>query len=103
MDRRRVANEPFLFCVAIEARDRAQPAGDGRSSPPAGLQLPPETFDVHAVYLEEAALVVPAPDSELSQVERVRVAGGTSVARQEPSERQFLAIGETPIDRDHRG
>jgi hypothetical protein len=33
------------------------------------------------------------------QVQRVRLTRGTSVARQEPSERQLFAIGEAPIDR----
>jgi len=49
-----VSDQAFLLGVAVEACDRAESAGDGRSSPPAGVDLASEAFDVDAVYLEEA-------------------------------------------------
>jgi hypothetical protein len=100
MDRRRMFDQAFPPGVAVEARDRAQSTGDGRTSPPAGLELAAEALDVHAMHFEEPALMLRAPDNELSQVERVRLAGRTSIARQEPSERQLFTISEAPIDRN---
>ena len=58
MDGRRVLNQALLLGVAVEAGDRTEPAGDGRSSPAAGLQLAPEAFDIHAVHVEEPALML---------------------------------------------
>jgi hypothetical protein len=93
-----VRDQTFLLGVPEEACDRAQPTGDSRSSPPARFELPPEALDIYTVHVEEAPLMVRAPDNELSQVQRERLTDGTSVAGQEPSERQLFAIGETPID-----
>jgi hypothetical protein len=67
-----VSDQGFFLGVAVEARDRAQPAGDGRSRPSSGLQIPPEALDGEAVHVEEATLMVGAPASELSQVQCVR-------------------------------
>jgi hypothetical protein len=89
-----VRDQAFLLGVPVETCDRAQPAGDSRSSPPSLLELPPEALDIDTVHVEEATLMVRTPDNELSQVQRVRLTGGTSVAGQEPSERQLFTIGE---------
>jgi hypothetical protein len=70
-------DQAFLLGVTVKACDRAQPTGNGRSSPPVEPRAPARALDVHAVHVEEAALMVRAPRSELSQVQRVGLTGGT--------------------------
>jgi len=93
-----VSDETFLLGITVEARNRAQPTSDGCSSPTSGLEVPSKALDVDPVYLEQATLMVRAPHCELPQIQGIRLPCRTSIARQEPSERQPFAIGEAPID-----
>jgi hypothetical protein len=92
-----VHDQAFLLGVAVEACNRAQPTGNGCSSPPPRLELPAEALDVDTVHLKEAALMIRTPHRELSQVQRIRLTGGPSVTRQEPSERHCFTISDPPI------
>jgi hypothetical protein len=85
MHGRRVGQQRLLLRVAVEVRNRAQPSGDGRPSPPAAFQLSGELFDVSPADKEQVEVMVVAPNDELAQVELVRGPGETAVAGQEPS------------------
>jgi hypothetical protein len=63
-----MCDQAFLLGVAVEAGDRAQPAGDGGSSPPSALEVTPEALDVHAVHFEQPQVMARTPPGELSQV-----------------------------------
>ena len=89
----------FLDGVAVEPGDRAQPAGDGRPCPAAGLHVAAEALDVGAAGLEQVQAVLLAPGGELPQVQRVGVAGQAAVAGQEPDQRGLLASREQRLDR----
>ena len=72
--RRGVLDHAFLFGVAVEPDDRAQPPRYRRPRPAAVLELAGEALDVDAANLEQAMLTVPAPGGELAQIQRVGVA-----------------------------
>jgi hypothetical protein len=69
--RRGVLDDAFLLGVAVEPDDRAQPAGDRRSGLAVIFEVAGEAFDVDAADVEQAAVVLPAPSGELTQIQRV--------------------------------
>ena len=73
--RRRVLDHAFFFGVAVEPDDRAQPAGDGGPSLAAVFEVAGEAFDVDPADVEQLMVVLPAPGSELTQIQGVGVAG----------------------------
>ena len=72
MSRRRVVK--FLLDGApVEARDRAQPAGNRGPGPPLGLQVAGEALDIRAADTEQAQVMPLAPVREMAQIQRVRL------------------------------
>jgi hypothetical protein len=69
-------DQAFLLGVTVKACDRAQPT-QWSLEPAVGPCAPARALDVHAVHVEEATLMVRTPRSELSQVQRVGLTGGT--------------------------
>jgi hypothetical protein len=67
MDGRRVGDEAFLFGVAVEAGDGAQPSGDGGRRPPSSLELPSESLDVASANLEQTEVAPVAEDPRVGQ------------------------------------
>ena len=68
--------EEFFFDrVAVEARDRARPPGDGVPGAAAGFKVAGEAFNVGAAGLEQPQLMLLAPASVLAQVQVVALAG----------------------------
>jgi hypothetical protein len=102
MHGRRVSQQAFLFGVAVEAGDRAEPSGDGGPSSAAALQIAGESLDVSPSDLEQVELMIIAPADELAEVQGVGISGQAAVAGQEPSERQPSRIGKDGIERDDR-
>ena len=104
--RRRVLDDAFLFGVAVEADDGAQPPGDGGACLAAVLEVAGEALDVDPADVEQAPVVLPAPGGELAQVEGVRLAGEAAVAGQEAEQRGLLELGQdrlVPLDRGRGG
>src|SRR4051794_35381638 len=95
MDRGRVLEQLFLYGVAVEPGDCAQPSRDRRANSPARLHFTAEALDVRAASLEQAQTVLLTPRGEHAQVERVRVAGQPAV----PGQRSALGVGEQRLDR----
>jgi hypothetical protein len=73
--RRRPFDEALLFGVAVEAHDRAQPAGDTRSSPAQRLEVPAELFDVNATRTEEPDVAFCAPGTNWRRSRRYASSG----------------------------
>ena len=71
----------FLFGVAVEPDDRAQPAGDGGTSLAAVFEVAGEALDVDPAHVEQTVVVLPAPSGELPQVQAVGVAGVAAGSR----------------------
>jgi hypothetical protein len=61
-----VLDQAFLLGVAVEARHRAQPAGDRRPRSALGLEVTRERFDVDPLRGEQMQLEAAAPDRELT-------------------------------------
>ena len=85
-------DEGFLFGVAVEAGDRAQPAGDCRGRPALRLELTAESLDVTAADLEQAEMASVAERHELAEVQGVGVTGEAPVAAEEPGKRNMFRI-----------
>jgi len=103
MDRRGVRDEAFLLGVAVEAGDRAQPAGDRRRRPNSSFELPAERLDVTAADLEQAQVASVAEHDELAEVQGVGVTGEAPVAAEEPSERHVFRVDQSGVvDDDSR-
>ena len=103
--RRRHRDEAFLLGVAVEARDRAQPASDGGPSPTQRLEMAAEPFDVSPARPEQCHRAFGAPRCPLAQIQRVGLVGQPRVAGQEPTQGQLLGWGEHLLherDRSHR-
>ncbi len=81
----RMIEQLFLHSEPVEAGHRAQAAGDGGSSPPAGFQITCEELDVSPAGAEQLELVLLAPAGELPQVQLIRLPGQAAVSSQEPS------------------
>jgi hypothetical protein len=97
-----VFDDAFLFGVAVEPDDRAQPSSDRRAGTAGVLEVPGEALDVDAVDVEQATVVLPAPSGELAQIQRVGVTGEPAVAGQEPKDGRPLHLGEhglVPLER----
>lgn len=78
--------EGFFFDGApVEPSDRAQSAGDRRTSPASGLQVTGEVLDVGAADSEQAQVTLTAPAGELAQVECVGLTGQTCVPARNPA------------------
>ena len=75
MDGWGMRDEAFLFGVAVEAGDRAQPAGDRRRRPTSSFKLTAEGLDVTAADLEQAQMAPVAEHDELAEVQGVGVPG----------------------------
>ncbi len=84
MSGRRVIKEFLFHGVAVEPGHGAQPAGDGGPGAAAGFQAAGEALDVGAARLEQPHLMLLAPASELTQVQRIGFACQAGIARQEP-------------------
>jgi hypothetical protein len=80
----RDGDQALLFSVAVEAGDRAQPAGDRGPRSAQGLEVAGEALDVGATGTEHRHLVFGAPGHVLAQIQRVGVAGQPAVTSQEP-------------------
>src|SRR5260370_10205236 len=98
MGGRGVIEEFFLDRVLIEPGDGAQPAGDGGTSTSPGFQIAAKAFDVGAADGEQGQGAGAAPGGELTQVQRVRLAGQPAVPGQETSEGEAFGIGEWRLD-----
>jgi len=86
-----VHDQAFLLGVAVEACNRAQPTGNGCSSPPPRLELPAEALDVDTVHLKEAALMIRTPHRELSQIQRALNRGAAGDRVDDLHDDPFLA------------
>jgi hypothetical protein len=64
--RRGMGDDAFFSGVAVEADDRAQPAGHGGPGLAAVFEIAGEAFDVNPADVEQTVIVLPAPDSELA-------------------------------------
>jgi hypothetical protein len=84
--------QTLLLGVAVEADDGAQPASDRRASTAASREVAGETLDVGPAHSEQTQVVLLAPGDELSQIQRVGIAGQAAVAGQERSQRVPLAV-----------
>jgi hypothetical protein len=80
-----VLDQAFLFCVAVEPDDGAQPAGDGGACLAAILDVTGEAFDVGPADVEQAPIVLPASGRELTEIQCVGVTGEPPVAGSSPS------------------
>ena len=89
----------FLDGVAVEAGDRAQPAGDRRPGSASRLHVAAEALDVRAARLEQVQPVLLAPGGEHPQIQGVGVAGQPAVAGEEAGQRDPLSRGEQRLDR----
>ena len=69
--RRGPFEQSLLFGVAVEAGDRAQPAGDCRARTATCFEVAGEALDVCATRREQADVVFPAPGDELAQVQGI--------------------------------
>jgi len=94
-----VVEQLFLHGVPIEAGNGADPSGDccPRSAP--GFHVPAEAFDISRPRLERAQTVLLTPRHVLAQIQRIRVAGQTAVAGEEPRQRGPLSDHESGSDR----
>jgi hypothetical protein len=70
---RGVFDDAFLLGGAVEPADQTPPEGNGGRGAASVLEVASEAFD--SVDVAQAAVVLPAPDGELAQIQRVRVAG----------------------------
>jgi hypothetical protein len=61
VDRRGLLDDAFLFGVAVEPDDRAQPASDRRPRHAAVFEFTGEALDVDAANFEQTVLTLPAP------------------------------------------
>ena len=90
--------------VAVEPDDRAQPAGDRRPGLAAVFEIAGEAFDVDPADVEQTVIVLPAPGSELAQIQGVSVSGEAAVGSQESEQRHPLDVRQHRfIPRDSRG
>ena len=85
-----MVDETFLFGVAVEAGDRAQPPPDSRPGPAEGLEVAAELFDVGPADTEQREVAFCAPGGELAQVEPVGLEREAAVAGQEPGQGELL-------------
>ena len=97
MDCRRDGDKPFLFGVAVEPSDGAQPAGNGGPGTAAFFQGPGVQLDVGAAHREQPQAVALAPGNELAQVERVGVPGEAPVAGQEGGQGEAFGVAEHEV------
>ena len=74
------------------------PPGDGGPCAAAGLELAGEGLDVRAAHREQRQGPCPAPPGELTQVERVGLAGQAAVSGQVAGEGEPLGVGEYWLD-----
>lgn len=79
-----MAEQFFLYRVAVEPGDGAQAASDGGPGPSAGFQVPGEELDVRTAGGEQVQLVLLAPPGVLPQVQLVGLPGQAAVPGQEP-------------------
>jgi hypothetical protein len=91
----------FLDRVAVEAGDRAQPAGYRGPRPAGGLHLAAEGLDVDPLGREQLQAMLDAPAGVLAQVQRVGVAGQAAVSGQETRQRLTLGDGEQRLRDRH--
>jgi hypothetical protein len=95
--------EEFFFDrIFVEPGDGAQPPGNGGAGAPFGFQVAGEAFDVGAADGEQMKGAAAAPDGELTQVQRVRLASQAPVAGQEPGEGEPFGVCEGGLDRGKR-
>jgi hypothetical protein len=98
----RDGDQALLFSVAVEAGDRAQPAGDRGPRSAQGLEVAGEALDVGAPRPEHHHPVFGAPGHVLAQIQCVGVTSQPAVASQEPSQRQLLVRTEQLVPgREH--
>jgi hypothetical protein len=93
-----VVEELFLDGVAVEPGDRGQAAGDGGPCPAPSFELAGEGLDVRAAHREQRQGPGPAPPGELTQVQRVGLAGQAAVSGQVAGEGEPLGVGEYRLD-----
>jgi hypothetical protein len=95
--------EEFLFDgVLIEPGDGAQPPGDGSTATAARFQVASEAFDVGAADGEQVQGAGAAPGGELTQIQRVCLAGQAAVPGQEAGEREPFGVAECWLEGAHR-
>ena len=98
----RVFDHAFFLGVTVEADDRAQPARNVAWDLPRSSKIAGEAIDVDPPHLEQTVLTLPAPRRELSQIQRVDVAGVAAVAGQIAEQCRLLDLAHhrlLPLDR----
>lgn len=102
----RVLDDPFFLGVAVEADDGGQPASDRGACATSVFEVTGEALDVDATDIEQVPVVLPAPCRELTQVQRVRLAGEAALGREKAEQGRLLNLGEVrlvPLDDGRRG
>src|SRR5437868_503244 len=90
----RLVDESFLFGVAVEAGDGAQPAGDRGAGTPGRFEVAAERFDVRTAGIEQADASRDAVGGVLAEIEGVRLEREAGVAGEEPGERIPLGVAD---------
>jgi len=96
----RVAEQPLLDRVPVEAGHGRKPPGDRAARPAAVLELAGVALDVGSPDLEQAHVALGAPGGEQAQVHGVGVASLAAVAGQEADKREPLRVGERSVEDD---
>ena len=103
MNCRGMSHKAFLFGVAVEAGDRAQPPGDRRRCTTSSLQLTSEGLNVATANLKQPEVAQPAEGDELAEIKRAGVASEAPVASEEPLKRDMFRIDQARIVDDDSG
>ncbi|MDP9331941.1 MAG: hypothetical protein M3Q30_01320 [Actinomycetota bacterium] len=98
--RGRYRDESFLFGVAVEAGDRAQPSRDRGPGTTHSLELAGEGLNVRTFHIEQGEAMVGAVGDVLAQIERVCLMGEAGVTGQESGEREPFRLGERFVFND---
>ena len=77
----RVLDEAFLFGVAVEAGDGAEPPGDRGAGFPGRFEVAGERFDVRPFRVEQGQVVLGAVAGVLAEIERVGLIGEARSSR----------------------
>jgi hypothetical protein len=99
----RPLEQALLFGVPVDPGDGAEPSSDRRPGAAPCFELASEALDVSASHREQAEVVLLAPGDELTQIERVRVAGQAAVAGEERRQRVPLDVRERRVDHSDIG
>ena len=103
MDCRGMSDYAFLFGVAVEAGDGAQPPGDRRRCTTSSLELTSEGLDVATANLKQPEVAQLAEGDELAEIKRVGVASEAPVASEEPLKRDMFRIDQARVVDDYSG